>query len=71
MNVFNYGTDHLTTGAAIQLLDKSHQGRLSAAATKAIRNSQGYVQEIVKNDKTVYGVNTGFGILANTKISRG
>ena len=26
-------------------------------------------KNIVKNDKTVYGINTGFGILANKKIS--
>ena len=27
------------------------------------------MQEIVANDTTVYGINTGFGILSNTKIS--
>jgi len=32
--------------------------------------SRQYVQYIVDNDKTVYGVNTGFGILSNTKISK-
>lgn len=69
MNVFNYGTGHLTTGTAIQLLNKSLEGALSPKATQAIRASQEHVQEIVRNDKTVYGVNTGFGILANTKIS--
>ena len=36
---------------------------------KKIKRSQQYVQQIVENNKTVYGVNTGFGILANTKIS--
>jgi len=69
MNVFNYGAGHLTAGTAIQLLNKSLPGRLSPQSTQAIRASQEHVQEIVRNDKTVYGVNTGFGILANTKIS--
>jgi histidine ammonia-lyase len=68
MNVFNYGTNHLTTGTAIQLLS-GLQGILPPQSIEAIRASQGHVQEIVKNDKTVYGINTGFGILANTKIS--
>ncbi|HRH61437.1 MAG TPA: histidine ammonia-lyase, partial [Chitinophagaceae bacterium] len=35
-----------------------------------INASNANVQQIVDNDKTVYGVNTGFGILANTKISK-
>ena len=39
------------------------------AAIKKIRISQQYVQEIVKDNRTVYGINTGFGILANTAIS--
>jgi histidine ammonia-lyase len=69
MNVFNYGTDHLTTGKAIGLLNGSVRGNLSADTIAAIKKSQRYVQQIVENNKTVYGVNTGFGILANTKIS--
>ena len=43
---------------------------LADETVKKIRASEDYVQEIVANEKTVYGVNTGFGILANTKISR-
>ena len=69
MNVFNYGTDRLTAGKAIQLLARSLKGELPRASIDAIKASQEYVQQIVKNHKTVYGVNTGFGILANTKIS--
>ncbi len=34
-----------------------------------IKASQQSVQKIVESNKTVYGVNTGFGILANTPIS--
>jgi histidine ammonia-lyase len=36
---------------------------------KKIDESHSQVKQIVENNKTVYGVNTGFGILANTKIS--
>lgn len=69
MNVFNYGADRLTSGAAIQLMNRSLQGVLSGESVQAIKASQEHVQQIVKNNKTVYGINTGFGILANTKIS--
>jgi histidine ammonia-lyase len=69
MNVFNYGTGHLTTGKAIALLNGSIAGKLSAETIEAINASQQHVRSIVENNKTVYGVNTGFGILANTKIS--
>lgn len=69
MNVFNYGTDRLTTGAAIQLMNKARPGALSPQSVQAINASQQHVQQIVRNQKTVYGVNTGFGILANSKIS--
>ena len=34
-----------------------------------IRRSQQYVSDIVADNKTVYGINTGFGVLANTHIS--
>src|SRR6478735_1362747 len=45
------------------------RGIVNDAANKKIKNSQQYVRDIVGNNKTVYGVNTGFGILATTKIS--
>src|ERR1044071_2918481 len=66
---FNYGIDKLTTGNAIALSAKKIKGILNDAANKKINNSQQYVRDIVENNKTVYGVNTGFGILATTKIS--
>jgi histidine ammonia-lyase len=69
MKVFNYGTGHLTTGKAIALLNGSVAGKLSPDTIAAINASQEHVRNIVENNKTVYGVNTGFGILANTKIS--
>jgi len=66
---FNYGIDKLTTGNAIAISAKKITGILNDAANKKIKNSQQYVRDIVGNNKTVYGVNTGFGILATTKIS--
>jgi histidine ammonia-lyase len=48
----------------------SKKGSFSPAAVKNIRASQEHVRAIAENNTTVYGVNTGFGILANTRISQ-
>jgi histidine ammonia-lyase len=69
MMSFQYGTDTLTISAAIALANKSCVGVLGDTAIQKIKDSQQHVQQIVDNDTTVYGVNTGFGILSNTKIS--
>ena len=66
---FNYGIDQLTVGDALAISSGKIKGILNDAAIKKIDTSQQHVQHIVENNKTVYGVNTGFGILATTKIS--
>ena len=66
---FNYGIDTLTIGKAIALVNEQLKGTINAEAQKKIHESHDHVRQIVENNKTVYGINTGFGILANTKIS--
>ncbi|HMG69238.1 MAG TPA: aromatic amino acid lyase, partial [Chitinophagaceae bacterium] len=66
---FNYGIDKLDTGKAMDIASGRLKGILGNAAINKIQSSRRYVQKIVENNKTVYGINTGFGILANTKIS--
>jgi len=66
---FNYGIDKLTVGNATAISSAKIKGALTSTAINKINESQQYVQNIVENNKTVYGVNTGFGILATTKIS--
>jgi histidine ammonia-lyase len=68
-NIFNYGIDQLTVGKVIAVASGKLKASLNENATKKIKASQQHVQQIVANNKTVYGVNTGFGILSNTKIS--
>ncbi|MFN8262531.1 MAG: histidine ammonia-lyase [Chitinophagales bacterium] len=68
-NFFNYGLDTLTVAKAIQLANGKLAGIINDAAKNKIQKSQKDVQQIVENNDTVYGVNTGFGILANKKIS--
>jgi histidine ammonia-lyase len=66
---FHYGTDTLTVDKTIAIASGKLHAALHPDAVKRIKKSQADVREIVVNNKTVYGINTGFGILANTKIS--
>src|SRR5438552_641270 len=66
---FNYGVDRLSVQQTIDLASHQLNGKLTEAAINKIKTSQHYVQRIVESNKTVYGINTGFRILANTKIS--
>src|ERR1041385_5449952 len=68
-NIFYYGKDVLTVGKTIALAKAEMQGMLVSEVIEKIKRSEQHVQDIVSNNKTVYGINTGFGILANTKIS--
>jgi histidine ammonia-lyase len=66
---FEYGEGILTTEIAIGLERRRIRGELSKRTIRNIQKSQEHVQKIVAENQTVYGVNTGFGILATTKIS--
>ena len=68
-NSFQYGLDQLTIATTIELASGTRKGILSAAAVDRIKASQQHIADIVSQHTTIYGVNTGFGILANTKIS--
>ncbi|MEP7374013.1 MAG: histidine ammonia-lyase [Chitinophagaceae bacterium] len=67
--IFNYGTDQLTVEKTIAIASGKIKAVLNEQAIQKIKASQEHVQQIVKANKTVYGINTGFGILANTPIS--
>ncbi len=67
---FNYGIDTLTTSTALAIAAGTVKGMLSEATVRKVKASQQHVQQIVDANKTVYGVNTGFGILANTPVSK-
>lgn len=68
-NEFFYGKDELTVQMAVSLAEGTFQGILNNDVKEKINHSQRHVREMVTAGKTVYGVTTGFGILANTKIS--
>jgi len=69
MSFFKYGIDSLTVAKAIDLSIGKRIGIIDDVAKQKINQSQQYVNEIVANNDTVYGINTGFGILSNKKIS--
>lgn len=68
-HLFHYGTDSLTVERAIALATTGMKGVLGEEAIRKVKASEASVRRIVAENRTVYGVNTGFGILANTAIS--
>ena len=70
MSTFQYGQDHLTAGIALAIARGSSKGIISEDTRKKIRKSSEIVANIADGDKAVYGINTGFGPLCTTMISK-
>ncbi|WP_108425017.1 histidine ammonia-lyase [Flagellimonas amoyensis] len=70
IKTFQYGEDHLTAGLALGLAGGTVKGILSDTCLKKVNASHQRVQRIVEKGHIVYGINTGFGPLCNTKISK-
>ncbi len=68
--MFNYGIDKLTTGKALQILQGELKAEVNAETRKKVEACHEEVLAIASQDKAVYGINTGFGPLCNTKISK-
>ena len=51
-------------------LDKQPQVELDASVKKRINESRKIIEDVVESDKTVYGVNTGFGKFADVRIKK-
>jgi len=68
-NNFKYGEQTLTIDFALKLARDQLKGILSEETKAKIRNSYNNVQSIVKGDKIIYGINTGFASLCTTRIS--
>jgi histidine ammonia-lyase len=66
---FFYGSGKLTVETALRLANGTLEGLLEPTTIQRLQQSQQYIQAMADAGKTVYGVTTGFGILANTKIS--
>lgn len=69
-SVFHYGEDHLTVGIALSIARGNTRGILTEKTRKEINRSANEVKTIAEGDKAVYGINTGFGPLCTTQISK-
>ncbi len=70
-STFQYGEDHLTSKLALSLAqDRGIVGKLSAQTRQRVRANSEVVENIASGHKPVYGINTGFGALCTTMISR-
>lgn len=70
MKTFNYGVDYLTPAIALQIVHGEIKGSFNEKSLKQINSSSKDIDDIIKSDKTLYGVNTGFGPLCTTIISK-
>lgn len=69
-SIFKYGEDNLTVGKVLALARESIKGIITDSTLKRIVASREVVANIVDKGHTVYGINTGFGPLCTTKISK-
>jgi histidine ammonia-lyase len=68
-NQFNYGTEHLTIGICLDIASGKTRGVINSEAAARIHASWQQVAQIVHAQLPVYGINTGFGPLCDTRIS--
>ena len=69
MKKFTLSPGQLTLASLRQLTYDKFTLVLNKSARAAIKMSTQVVEDVLASGKTVYGINTGFGILANTRIS--
>ncbi|MBN1196981.1 MAG: histidine ammonia-lyase [Candidatus Aminicenantes bacterium] len=67
--VFHYGSDHLDVDTALALTMGRLEGQISVETAERIRAAEAVVRHIAAGDVSVYGINTGFGSLCDTRIS--
>ncbi len=70
MNTFNYGVDHMTPSIALDIADGKIAGVFSEPVKAQILKSRNNTLKMAAGEATVYGINTGFGPLCDTKISK-
>ena len=67
---FNLGEEWLTAGIALAIAKGKTKIQLTGSTRNKIKSSWKIVQDIVDDGHPVYGINTGFGPLCTTKISK-
>lgn len=69
-STFRYGKDTLTSSIALSIAKAETVGILEDSQRQIISKSRQIVSQIVSDTKAVYGINTGFGPLCSTMISK-
>ncbi len=69
-NVFRYGEDSLTIGIALDIARGKTKGIIGESARQHIEKTFNDIYYIVEKGDPVYGINTGFGILCSSTISK-
>ena len=68
-NVFNYGSSHLSIGICLDIASGKTKGIINKETGDKVFASWLEVEKIVHAGNAVYGINTGFGPLCDTRIS--
>lgn len=66
---FKYGIDQLTVKKVIEIAKGSIKGIMHNDAIAKVNICRQMVESMAKSDKAIYGINTGFGPLCDTRIS--
>lgn len=69
-HLFHYGKDFLTVSTVLGLARGAKRGILHPETEQRVQKSSDIVADIVASEEVVYGINTGFGPLCNTIISK-
>lgn len=67
--MFSYGSEELSLSLVTQILQGEISAGLDQQANVQLAESRSAVKELIASGQTVYGVNTGFGPLCDTKIN--
>lgn len=68
--MFYFGKDQLTCGKALAILRGQLKASIDEVTITRIQKSHQSILEVAESDDAVYGINTGFGPLCNTRISK-
>lgn len=70
MTTFSFGEEFLSVSKALSIARGQLSGKLSKSTITEVQKSASYVSAMVEKGKPVYGINTGFGPLCTTSISK-
>lgn len=67
--MFKFGKETMQVADVLALVNGQKRAIIDDETKNKINQSSTWVQEIIKSEEVVYGINTGFGPLCDTKIS--